>query len=251
MIDDGSLQEEAWIEKIRSHGIQAGYYRKAVKGITRSRNLGATRAAGDVFLFLDDDVTLDRDYVSEILKVYENDAAKQIGGVEGIIQNGRIPHFKKAFLCLFRLDSTHQGKVLSSGGVSLVTDIREPVSVEWLSGCGMSYRREVFQEFSFDERFAGNGWGDDRDFSYRVGRKYRLTAAPRAVLCHHQDPSGRDVPLEFGRQEMQHFRLFFEKNLPKTPKTTLAHGWALCGIVLKNVVTGRWIQVLGNLQGLK
>jgi len=239
------------VSRIRSHGIQAAYYRKTPKGVTRSRNLGVAKACGEILLFLDDDVTLDSKYILGILSVYEGDPGQRVGGVSGVVANGKIPGFKKTFLRLFCLDSNHQGRILPSGGASLVTEIQEPIQVDWLSGCGMSYRKKVFQEFSFDEKFVGNGWGDDRDFSYRVGKRYCLMTTPHAILDHHEDPKGRASPLEFGRMETHHFRRFFQKNMTKTPTARLTHIWALCGVLLKNLTTGRWACLSGNLKGLR
>ena len=106
-----------------------------------------------------------------------------------------------------------------------MTELAAPTEVAWLSGCNMSYRKELFDEFSFDERFEGNGWGDDRDFSYRVSRRYRLVATPDARLVHKEVPAGRIGALEFGRLEIRHFLLFFEKGSPKATPVVV---WIFC-----------------------
>jgi len=50
-------------------------------GLTHQRNVGVEASYGDIIFFLDDDVILDKDFVKEIINVFENDKEKEIGGV--------------------------------------------------------------------------------------------------------------------------------------------------------------------------
>jgi hypothetical protein len=44
---------------------------------------------------------------------------------------------------------------------------------------------EVFREFSFDTlQYVGYGLGEDKDFSFRISRKYRLFTTSEAQLLH-------------------------------------------------------------------
>src|SRR5215831_1948236 len=58
-----------------------------VSGAAVARNVAMDRAAGDIWLFLDDDVILEPDYVEQILKAY----SPAIAGVSGIITNYSVP----------------------------------------------------------------------------------------------------------------------------------------------------------------
>src|SRR5262249_61147187 len=60
-----------------------------------------------------------------------------------------------------------------------------------LVGCNMTYRREVFRRFRFDEWFDGYGLCEDQDFSWRVGRVWRLVQTPHARLEHRLSPLER------------------------------------------------------------
>lgn len=59
------------------------------------------------------------------------------------------PH--SLFKNLFYLFSNAQGRVLPSGRNTMVARDVGAVSVDWLSGCSMSYRRRTFDLESFDE----------------------------------------------------------------------------------------------------
>jgi GT2 family glycosyltransferase len=139
-------------------------------------------------------------------------------------------------------------------------DFDQPIAVDWLSGCDMSYRREVFADLRFDGRLSevGYAWADDRDFSYRVRQRWQLIATPAARLVHRKEPSGRIDSYKMGFIETNYFWRFFAKNMPKRPLNWVALVWSLIGIVLKNVLlllTGSarqatLAQLQGNLVGL-
>jgi len=259
IVDDGDLNGSEFIELIKKHGIYCQLFKKDTPGLTRSRNLGIDRAKGDVILFLDDDVSLDPGYVEGIMKIYEADEEGRIGGVTGVIRRDYRPGVQP-LLRFFGLDSRRQGVMLPCGIGTLVRDgsIQEPTRVEWLTGCNMSYRRRVFDGFRFDEALGGYGWGEDRDFSFRVAQKYELWATPEAKLVHLEDPKGRLNPRRFGFVETNYLYRFFAKNIPKRLLNWLALAWAMVGIVLKNVLLllatsgrrSRIGQVRGNLEGM-
>jgi len=250
LVDDGSLDPHDAAAPLAGAGIAVRYFNKSSDpGLTKSRNLGIRSSRGDVVMFLDDDVVLDEGYVAAIMDVYR--ARPEIGGVGGRLIGQDLGWAKRAFLTLFLLDSPREGVVLANGVGTLVRRIREVTPVQWLSGCNMSFHRRVFAEFMFDEAFGGNGWGDDRDFSYSVGRKYGLLATPHARIRHLEEPSGRAGRVEFGRAEIEYVHRFFAKHMPKRAVNHAALAWGLAGIVLHNCVALRRGRVVGNVQGIR
>jgi len=235
VVDDGDMGNNGLSKALESCSIPYKYIKKDSPGTTKSRNIGVKNSCGDIVLFLDDDVTLEKGYVESILDHFQNDKSGTIGGVGGVvIPEKKTNFFIRLFLFTFFLDSARQGVVLPSGWGVIVREIKNPINVDWLSGCNMSFRRRVFGKFWFDENFVDNGWGDDRDFSYRVGKTFKLLVTPRAKGVHHQNPLGRLIDKEFEALEIRHLALFFEKNMPKTRKNKLCFQWALKGIRLKN-----------------
>src|SRR5258708_7249400 len=55
----------------------------ATTSLTAARNRGMGRAQGDIWLFLDDDVVLEANFLEELLAVYEQHP--HVSGVSGII----------------------------------------------------------------------------------------------------------------------------------------------------------------------
>ena len=219
LVDDGNLPAAELVALVESQGISCRYFKKDKPGLVASRNLGIDQATGDVILFLDDDVLLEVDYLAALLAVYTADATGQIGGVEGALYQtyslGILP-----FLRFFLLDGKRPGAILPSGCGVLTRqgDFDQPIAVEWLSGCDMSYRRAVFADLRFDGRLSevGYAWADDRDFSFRVGQRWKLIATPSARLAHLKAPSGRIDTYKMGFIETNYFWRFFAEILCST-----------------------------------
>lgn len=169
-------------------------YLKQRKGyLTHARNIGIHKATGNIISFFDDDVILHRDYLKNILKAFKNDKKKRIGGMQGIITNKKqFPLFFRVIDYLFLLDSPIKGTVLVSGyNASPMVNIDKILPSSLLSGSNMSFRKEVFDFFNFNEliscSYDSTGYrfvGEDAEFSYRVGQKYILVTNPYAKVVH-------------------------------------------------------------------
>jgi glycosyltransferase involved in cell wall biosynthesis len=250
VVDDGALDPCAALAPLQGTGILGRYFNKsATPGLTKSRNLGIRESTGDVVMFLDDDVVLDRGYVEAIARVYE--AHPEAAGVGGRLLGGLPSWPKRVFLRTFLLDAADDGRVLPNGIGVLIRTIDRVTRVEWFSGCNMSFRRNVFDHVMFDEDFAGNGWGDDRDFSYTVSRRRTLLAAPDATLWHLEDPRARASQRDFGAVEILYVARFFAKHMPPHWPNRLALWWSFAGILARNLVTARWAAAAGNLAGMR
>ena len=249
IVDDGHLDPAPFVAMLEAAGIHAPYVNKSHDpGLTKSRNVGIHQSTGDVVLFLDDDVAVAPRYIEALQRVYE--AHPEAGGVGGRLVGATASWPKRLLLKTFLLDSDSEGAVLPNGIGVLVRRISEVTRVDWFSGCNMSYRRLVFDRFMFDEEFRGNGWGDDRDFSYRVSREFPLFCAPDAEVEHFEEPRGRARDRHFGRTEITYVYRFFAKHMPSRMMNVAALWWAFAGIALKNLLTGRLQRAAGNLSGL-
>ena len=131
-----------------------------VQGIARARNAGARRAAGDVLVFFDADVTVPRTLLVAICAAMRDPAC--VGGGVDVDYRPRRP-FIRLYLRLWRLLARVKGMV---------------------QGAAQFYRRDVFAEIGgYDESV----WiGEDVDFHWslrklagRTGRNVRLLREPR------------------------------------------------------------------------
>jgi len=218
IIDDSALPAPALQKECTERGIYYLYIKKEKPGLTESRNVGAKVAQGDIIFYFDDDVILSSEYIEEVLKVYEEDQEKSFGGVEGVMSNitslTAFQHLRKIFHMIFLTVGLKEGKVLPSG---FVTDfgtkgvpLKKVQEVDFFHGCAMSFRKEIFQEFSFDEKkYQGYGLGKDQDFSYRVSKKYKLIVTPRARVWHLESEKMRPYQERIGRNLMIHRFVFF------------------------------------------
>lgn len=259
VVDDGNLDPKLVQGMLKNFNINFQYRKKSPPNVNVSRNLAATLATGDILSFLDDDVILDPNYYSSVMRAFEEDYKQRIAGITGAIKIYTHP-LKRAFLRFFGLESNQPGKVQSCGAVTLVRagEIHQPIEVEWLSGCNMNFRKSILEKYHFADQDSGYIWGDDRDFTYPIGQKHTLVALPDATLIHKKSPISRPAAKNLGRMEIFHLGRFFVNHLPPSLKNWFALAWAFVGIFIKNLLgvlmprkgSTSFQQFLGNIDGL-
>ena len=182
VVDDGDLSGLPFEKECKDAGIRFIYFKKDKPGLTESRNEGVRLASGCIIFSLDDDVVLFPDYVEEILNVYQDDTDGIGGGVGGMIVNTKpitLSHrLRRIFDVFFLASGFGEGKVLPSGFCTSFGTTGFPIKskkeVDFLPGCAMSFRKDIFKEFYFTEGLRDYGFGEDKYFSYAVSKKYSL-----------------------------------------------------------------------------
>jgi len=164
--------------------------------LTYARNIGVNNSAGDIVMFLDDDVLLDNNYIKELIKVYENHP--QALGVQGyLVGSDKISLFRNIIYQLFFLYHLENNKCRALPSVSATYPFPTSniISCQWLSGANHSYRRKILEEFSYDEKLIKYSDGEDLEFSHRVFLKYpgTLYLTPYSTLIHKTSPGGRTL----------------------------------------------------------
>lgn len=150
------------------------------RSMVKARNIGLHHAKGDVVAYVDDDAVVCEDWLKYILEPYGDEI---VGGVGGrVIPSGRgemsyVPAKHNAI-----------GKVFENGLVlgNFDIPIENPIEVDTLIGCNMSFRRELLLKVQgFDERFRGSCFREDTDISLRVkSLKSKLIYHPKATIRH-------------------------------------------------------------------
>ena len=164
---------------------------RSAPATTRQRNAGIDATRSDIVHFVDDDTLLDPGYVEAILDVLAGDVTGEIGGVGGFITN-QPPHRFSVVDEWLGLDSRREGVVLPSGrNTRLYSEPGEPIEVDWLPGCAMSFRREVFECARPNSERGADRNGEDVDLSYRVRQRWPLVITPRARIRHLESAEGR------------------------------------------------------------
>jgi len=244
IVDDGNLTQLPFKAECEDKGIQYIYFKKNIPGLAASRNLGVGLSHGDIIFFLDDDVVLTPNYIEEILKVYHIDANHSVGGVGGVIINHKPlkirDHIRRLFEIFFLISGLSEGKVLPSGFCanfgSTGRKIRKNSQVDFLSGGVSSFRKEIFGEFRFDnERYLNYGMGEDKDFSYRVSKRYKLIVSPMAKLWHFESQQMRINSLREGKMFILDRYSFFSRYVKKGWWSKVLFSYALLGYILARI----------------
>ncbi len=164
-------------------------YVNSEPGLTRQRNLAVELYSSemDVLHFVDDDVVLDPGYIAGLRQAFTD---PKVGGAGGVIANAppARPYLVRR---LFLLDSRKPGKVLPSGCGILAFDPPHSLIVDWLSGCSMSFRADLFNRIRFDEGLTGYCLGEDVDFGLAASALTNLVVTPAARLVHLSSPINR------------------------------------------------------------
>jgi GT2 family glycosyltransferase len=218
--------------------------------LSTDRNVGIRNSSGDVILFLDDDTLLDRDFIKEIVRVFEEDKEKRVGGAMGNIVNAGIPaattlgklyaNLHLVISYVFLLPIARDGRYRVSGSPTYVANASETRDVEFLSGCCMAYRAEIFQDLKFEEKFP-ELYEEDGDLSYRVSKRYRNVYTPYAKLVHRESDVGSaryrvSRPYERAKKTVESNYYHLKKNFPRTVKNTVAFWWSVIGMLAQGVV---------------
>jgi len=193
-----------------------------VRSAARQRNLGAAYLDSDLVFFLDDDVVLEPDFVREIVRVFENDAAGQVGGVSGTITNCVYSPLSRLNRLLFALCTgewrdSYAGRLVGPAVNFLPEDKPDTVQeVEWLPTTGVCYRKEVFAKHGFANDFEGYSFAEDVHLSSRVAQTHKLLNTTRARLYHHDlGASTHKNWVELGESMVAHRRLIMVSVLGK------------------------------------
>ena len=223
IVDDGDLSEIPIEDECKDAGIHFIYHKKDLPGLTESRNAGISLSHGDIIFFFDDDVVLSPTFLEEIIKVYDSDVMEMVGGVGGMITNLKplnlSRRIRKLFEIIFLISGIREGKVLRSGFFTNLFESKFPIrgikEVDFLPGGAMSFRKEIFQEFSFTDRYRSYGFGEDKDFSYQVSKKYSLLLNRAAKLIHIESPKMRPDKKTYGKKIVLGRYLFFRDHVKK------------------------------------
>ena len=178
-----------------------------VASATRQRNRGvdAVTPGIDLVGFVDDDAVLEPDAVAEIVRVFDAFGPELGGAAFNMINH---PPLDLAFLKrtpfaeALGLYARRNGAVTASGFQTMIGRVEANAWTDWLPTGAAVWRREIFCGHRFDEWYSGYSYLEDVDFSYRVGRVYRLAVVASAGYRHLPAAGGRGNGYVFGVREV-------------------------------------------------
>jgi glycosyltransferase involved in cell wall biosynthesis len=232
--------------------------------LTQAKNVGIKESIGDIIVFSDDDMIWDKDYLKEIIRVFNNYPTERIGGVTSNViflnelkdEVKKIRGIKKflgfglhVFAIIFFLPRYGSGCFQPSGMPTTIrNDVDKITKCEFLYGGSMSFRREVITEFMFDENFQG-WWAEDDDIAYRVSRKYQNIFTPHAGIVHNDfSPSTSGNKYTTMKAAIESHYYLFKKNFPQDLKHKFAFWWSVEGLFIREGMT---MVVRGDSSGVR
>jgi len=257
VVDGGRESVEALCRGVRAFPVR--HMRCLPPSAARQRNAGLEAASAEARLigFLDDDVVLDGRAVENMSRFWES-ADERTGGAAFNMTNHPPTALAGVKLSSFAetigLYSRRRGTVSPAGFQTMIGRVGSTAFLDWLPTGASIWRREVFESFRFDEWYDGYSYLEDLDFSYRVGKAFRLAVVADAGYLHLPAGSGRGNGLEFGRREVLNRLHFVRKNpelsVPRCCAALAARLLMSLGLGLRHRDSYHLQRAWGNVVGL-
>lgn len=240
----------------RWDGLAITYVREFPPSLARQRNAGMEALQDDITVagYLDDDLELEPDATEQMLAFWDG-APADVGGAAFSILNQPKRRGGLGFITdMFLLNSSQQGKVLSSSFCASIGTPEQDIRTDWLYGGATLWRRDVIERYRYDEWYIGHGYLEDLDFSYRVSRDHRLWVVAAARVWHWHRPVMLSRQYGLGVQQVVN-RFYFYRKIGSF--SSLSLGWALLGQCLLNIAlsvvqrdSAGLRRFAGNLKGM-
>lgn len=176
-------------------------------GFSRASNRGIEHARGRYVFLLNSDTLLVNDVLTQLVSVMDN--RPDVAGLtpSQITREGKVHHgIFTAFAHLIRhfYIVPHTPFMLRLVHRLIPEPVyEEPNQVEWLSGACLMTRPEVIRRVgALDERFFM--YGEDQEWSYRLGKAGRLLMLPDAFIVHLEYGSQSD----YRQPDLSHINRF-------------------------------------------
>jgi len=199
-----------------------------IVGPAVARNRAMDAAKGEVWLFLDDDVTLEPNFIAELQAVYLSHPVAV--GVSGIITNYAPPGILHRLwnAIFFRGPFRDERQPIYWRAEQLRQS--QPLPVTKFTGACMSFRASAIRGQRFDEALQ-SAYEEDIEFCLRIEPRPLLVIAPGARLAHHKSTSGRSVEHHLKRETRAAYYLY-RKYWQAGFKNHLCFAWVNVGYAL-------------------
>ena len=238
-------------KKFKEQNIHISSFINPINSGAIARNLGASKAKGDLIAFLDDDVLLDTNYYEEIEKIFIK--YPNALGVHGYnkLTDKAYEEMKKSilysllekFVKFFKISSYYEeskSRVLASLCVTnpIPITFNNIVQSEWVSTCAGVFSNKVFSKFQFDNQFMKYSWNEYIDFSYSIfiENKKSLFVIPQAKYIDVATQDGRMPLRELIYMSEVYDMYIFLRRFKMNYKNISVYAWSMFGRVIYNIL---------------
>jgi len=177
------------------------------QGFLKSCNLAALRARGEYIVFLNNDTQVQKNWLSELLYIFENTDGAGLVGSKLIYPNGRLQEAG--------------GIIWKDGSASNYGNQDDPEKpqynyvkeVDYISGASIMILATLWNEIGgFDERYLP-AYCEDSDLCFEVRKKgYKVIYQPFSVVVHFEGVShGTDTKSGVKQYQIINQKKFFDK----------------------------------------
>lgn len=225
----------AFEARFQDLGIALRYKDNIPNSLPCARNQGVRMSHGDIVVFLDDDLVLEKEFLAGLLEVYETEP--KAVAVQGYIVNTEQP--SRFYRRLFYMYDVRPDTCRVWPSLRNVYPFRPSrvMPCEWLAGGCSSFRRPIVEAFPHDEKLMRYSFGEDVDQSLRLGKHYPdgLWLTPFARCLHKDSAEGRVM----GRESIYTVEVYglylFYKLFPPTFQNIAIYWWCAFGRLLGRV----------------
>ena len=141
-IETDTLKNELSLSCVDSN-VNIIYTQNSQNSLTNGRNLATSMNKSDLLCLLDDDVSVEGDYLEKVADTFHK--YPDVIGVQGQIQyrnENPIRNLVQKFILGFNLNKNSKAVVYPSiqGSYPIVTSNKELIKCQWLSGSNQTYR---------------------------------------------------------------------------------------------------------------
>ena len=227
LIIDGS-DNEVTEKMLHNNDFKAVKYFKVStenRGLTLQRNFGINKVSeqSEFICFLDDDIVPENDYFKELIETYNNvPDAIAVGGwilddvnwikkdkstvgykdfwIDGYVRKlGQRNVMRKVLGLLSNKPPGFMPEFSHGYSTGFLPPSGKTYEVEYFMGGVSSYKKGLFQNIKFSERFAGYGLYEDMDFCIRAQAFGKLYVNTAAKVRHLHEESGRPNYYRYGK----------------------------------------------------
>ena len=258
LIIDGStdIKTETILNKNNFENLS--YYKvdEGNRGLTKQRNYGINLVEDDteIICFLDDDIILTPNYFEALIGTYKTKPnALAVGGYitnEILWQKQNTTNdanyfyydgwqrkeplrfkIRRLFGVLPDVPPGFMPTFSNGRSVSFLPPSGKIYPVEQIMGGVSSYKKDVFNHFSFSTYFEGYGLYEDADFSLRLAKTGKLYINTAAQLAHYHDASGRPNKFNYGKMVIRNGWYVWRVKYPN-PTLKARFKWHVTAILL-------------------